>query len=105
MIAHCWRKSAGTLTAWCGTKNDRIMNRPITAVSMSGTSLFNAPLLLRGHPRRQAVDAQRLEDAAHDDDQDDGQLDQVRALQAADQLGLAREVGDRGVELLAHQRV
>src|SRR5262245_21854577 len=54
MMAVACRKSAGTLMAWCGTKNDRIMNSPIAAVRNSGTSRFTSdPHRARGalhHP-------------------------------------------------------
>src|SRR5438093_6341836 len=148
MIAQACRKSEGTLTTWCGTKNDRIMNSPIAAVMNRGTSRFTLRLLARaiheppaenarcrpaarrgygshrrrvgntsrsepfpqrggrcadrirrrrahessgllgGHPLGEPVHVQGLEHAAHDDDDDDHHLDEIRALQAADELGL-----------------
>src|SRR5580765_2010815 len=98
ITALCCRKSAGTLTIWCGTKNDRIMKIPTTAVMKSGSSRF-IRLLLGRHPPREAVDARGLEDAADHDGGDRHDLEQVAALQAADQLGIARQVGARGVQL------
>src|SRR5260221_6612420 len=105
MMTQAWKKSAGTLMSWWGTKNERIMSRPITAVMNSGNSRFTPALLLRRHPLGEPVDVGGLEQAAHDHDHDDGELDEVRALEAADQLGLARQVGAGGVQLLADQRV
>src|SRR4029079_1874104 len=100
MIAQFCRKSAGTLMKWWGTKNDRIMNSPIPAVSNSGTSRFTPAPSLRHHPRRESVNVKGLEHAAHDDRHDDDDLDEVRALERADELGLARQIRARGEQLL-----
>src|SRR5215470_845548 len=105
MTAHAWRKSAGTLTSSCGTKNDTIMNSPIAPVMNSGTSRFTPRLLLRGEPLGQRVDAERLERAADDDDREDHQLDHVRTLEAAHELRLPGQIRARGEQLLADQRV
>src|SRR5437762_6392017 len=105
MIAHCWRKSDGTLTAWCGTKNDRIMNSPTTAVMRSGNSRFKGLASLARHPAREAMDAQGLEQAAHEQRRDHGELHEIGALQRADQLGLFREIGAGRVQLLPDQSV
>src|ERR1051325_452995 len=107
MIAHACRKSAGTDTAWCGTKNDRIMNNPIAAVRNSGTSRFmRSPRASLGHhPLGEPVDAQGLEHAADDHDRDDDDLDEIGALEAPDELGLTREIRARRVQLLPHPRV
>src|SRR5580765_4372809 len=104
ITALCCRKSAGTLTSWCGTKNDRIMKIPTTAVMNSGSSRFIG-LLLGRHPAREAVDVHGLEDAADYYGRDRHDLEQVAALEAPDQLGIAREIGARGVQLLPDQRV
>src|SRR5262249_19774089 len=88
MTALACRKSAGTLTAWWGTKNDRIMNSPMTAVMINGTSRFTRCLLLCGHPARESVLAQGLEDAPHGHRRQDGELHEVGALEAPHQLGL-----------------
>src|SRR5919205_542620 len=77
ITAHACRKSAGTLTQWWGTKNDRIMNNPIAPVMKSGTSRFTRRLLLGREPCRQPVDADGLEHAAEHDDDDDHDLDEV----------------------------
>src|SRR5438477_9421297 len=103
MIALACRKSAGTLTSSCGTKNDRIMNSPIRAVTSSGSSRFMVSGSLRRHPLRERVEAERFEDAAQHDGQQDRDLRQVGALEAAHQPGVARQVGARGVQLLANQ--
>src|SRR2546423_12635886 len=110
MMAEACRKSAGTLTAWCGTKNDRIMNTPIAAVRNSGSSRFigvgpGGSWLLGRQRVGEPVDAEALEHAPHDDDGDRAHLDEVRALERAHQPGIARQVRARGVELLADQRV
>src|SRR5437867_10533862 len=105
MMTLCWRKSDGTLTTWWGTKNDRIMNRPMTAVMNSGTSRFIPASLLSGHPLGEPVEAEGLEPGAHDDHHDDHDLDQIRALQASHQSRLAGKIGAGGVELLADQGV
>src|SRR6266498_1302011 len=105
MMTLAWKKSAGTLTSWWGTKNPRIMSRPTTAVMNSGTSRFTPAPLLGHQPLREAVLVEGLEDAAEDHEHDDDQLDQVRALQASDQLRLARQVGARRVQFLPDQRI
>src|SRR5215468_10440164 len=100
ITAHCCRKSAGTETRCWGTKNDRIMNRPMTAVTRSGSSRFIAWLRFRSldwlrsrssdrHPVREAVPPKCLEDAADEDHEDHQHLEHVGALQATHEAGLA----------------
>src|SRR5437667_7829842 len=105
MMTLPWRKSAGTLTSWWGTKKDRIMNNPITAVIRSGTSRFIVILSLGRHPLSEPMHAPGLEGAADDDDDDHDDLDEIGPLETPHQSGLAREIGAGGIQLLTDQSV
>src|SRR5262249_19602662 len=103
MITLAWKKSAGTLMSWCGTKNPTIMVRPITAVMNSGSSRFipgsrevarsaspeRGSGSLGRQPLSQRVVLEGLEHAAQDHDDQDDELDEVGSLEPADQPGLA----------------